>query len=278
MPDEDTTGRNRFSKAGIVAILATTALAAIPLAGPWAEIKPSLLIALAMLSAWLTGRWTALLMCGVWAVLERFASVDGPGLIEPITRYGVLVGLILAMSALKAQLEREHRRARLDSLTGLPNRQAFRERCQAELSRAKRFQRPLTIALLDGDRFKAVNDQQGHAAGDQALQATAKALASTIRRYDFAARLGGDEFAVLFPETGAADAEPTALRLHLELTKQVGRTFSPLVYSMGVLTFFAGDWDVDRCLEETDRLLYEAKRAGGGALRLAVAEAAAGDS
>lgn len=257
---------------GQCVIIATTIISAQWFPALLGDAKSSLMIAGAGLSAWLVGREPTFAMCGVWAILEVMAKSPGSSLAGLLVRYLMMVGLIFSLAKLKRRLAEESRLARLDSLTGLPNRQAFWERCQAELSRAKRFHRPLTIALLDGDRFKQLNDQQGHAVGDRALQATAKSLQQTIRQYDFAARLGGDEFAVLFPETAADSAEIAAQRLQRELTAQMSGEFSPLCFSIGVVTFPPGDWDVQHCLEQTDRVLYDAKRAGTGLIRMKVGE------
>lgn len=178
----------------------------------------------------------------------------------------VVIALVSAgwMHYLNQRLEHESRLARLDGLTGLPNRQAFVDRCAAELNRALRFQRPLTLILLDGDRFKAVNDQRGHAAGDQALQATARILREGTRQYDLVARLGGDEFVILLPETAAQDAEKVTQRLQAALATV---TFAPLTYSIGAATFCPGRWNVAECLAHTDRLLYSAKQSGRGQIR-----------
>jgi diguanylate cyclase (GGDEF)-like protein len=164
----------------------------------------------------------------------------------------------------RQRLHAEHRQARLDSLTGLPNRQAFFERCEAELSRARRFQRPITLILLDGDGFKQVNDRWGHAMGDRALQTVARALQQATRKYDLVARLGGDEFAVLLPETNPTDAENVAQRLQAALASEVAPSFAPLTFSLGVATFFPGHWNGAACLTHADRLLYAAKQSGRG--------------
>lgn len=272
MPEPPPLSRAKTLWAAIGILLATTMLAVVEFPPSFGDAKSSLMIAGAGLSAWLAGGWPALAMCGVWAMLEMILHTPRPNPFGVIIRYAIMVGLVWSVTEWKRRLAAEYRRGRFDPLTGLPNRQAFYERCQSELSRARRFHRPLTIALLDGDRFKTLNDQRGHAVGDRALQATAEVLRQTIRQYDFAARLGGDEFVVLFPETAADVAEAAAQRLHRELTTRLSCEFSPLSYSMGVVTFPPNYADVDVCLQQADRRLYEAKRSGTGLVRLAVAE------
>jgi diguanylate cyclase (GGDEF)-like protein len=214
-------------------------------------------------SMWTAGLWTIGLAIASWRAwpVSPMQIRDAGGL--------SLAALLAAISAerIGRRLDREYRQARLDHLTGLPNRQAFIERCHAELSRSRRFQRPLTLILLDGDRFKQVNDRHGHPAGDRALQGCARSLRDATRQYDLIARLGGDEFIVVLPETNSADAERVAQRLQATLAADVATAFAPLSFSLGVATFYPGSWDVDDCLSHVDRLLYAAKQSGRGQIQ-----------
>jgi two-component system cell cycle response regulator len=115
-------------------------------------------------------------------------------------------------------------RAMTDSLTRLPNRPAFQKRLAKEWKRADRYDRPLSMLLLDLDGFKQINDTQGHAAGDGVLRDAAAAISSNIRASDMAARLGGDEFVVLCPETSATEARALALSLEKHLRSVSIRT------------------------------------------------------
>jgi diguanylate cyclase (GGDEF)-like protein len=108
-------------------------------------------------------------------------------------------------------------RALTDSLTKLPNRLAFELALAKEYKRADRYDRPLSMLLLDLDGFKQINDTHGHAAGDDVLRKAAVAIASRIRPDDLAARLGGDEFVVLCPETSADSAQELARALEAAL-------------------------------------------------------------
>ena len=104
------------------------------------------------------------------------------------------------------------REARADALTGLPNRRAFGEAIEVEMSRAKRFDAPLSLIVADLDGFKEINDRHGHQAGDACLRTVADVLRGTLRQYDACFRWGGDEFALLLPETALADAEVVCRR------------------------------------------------------------------
>jgi len=101
------------------------------------------------------------------------------------------------------RLERE---ADADPLTGLANHRAFHDRLRTEVERAQRYGRPLSLACLDVDGFKDVNDQFGHQAGDKVLREVAARLTTVARSADLVARIGGDEFAILLPETTAEAA------------------------------------------------------------------------
>ncbi len=255
--------------AGVLLAVLCVALAFIPVVGPVAEVAVALGVAgLALLGGW-CGLRVAAVCSAAWLIGRWCTSAEHTGIAFASIALQASVALALAwwIAGLRTRWQAEHRRARLDALTGVPNRQAFYERCTAELSRAGRFRRPLTLAVWDGDGFKAVNDQRGHAAGDRALQVTAQTLSRQIRQYDFVARLGGDEFVTLFPETGPEAAVPAVQRIRQALLTDLEPQFAPLTYGVGVVTFLPGNWDVEACLRETDRVLYEAKRSGRGETR-----------
>jgi diguanylate cyclase (GGDEF)-like protein len=107
---------------------------------------------------------------------------------------------------LRSAMEREKEAARTDSLTGAMNSRAFGELATAELHRARRYERPFTIAYVDIDDFKAVNDRFGHSSGDTLLRLVAETMKHNSRAVDVIARVGGDEFVILFPETGPGPA------------------------------------------------------------------------
>jgi diguanylate cyclase (GGDEF)-like protein len=104
-------------------------------------------------------------------------------------------------------------RARRDALTGLLNHRAFHARLTAETARARRYRGRVALVLFDLDRFKELNDREGHQEGDRLLRAFAAALSGTLRETDVAGRIGGDEFAVLLLEAGPADVERFVTRL-----------------------------------------------------------------
>lgn len=173
------------------------------------------------------------------------------------------VSVARALQALATVLERieEQNRllteARTDPLTGLLNRRALDERLEAELARQERAGGPVSLLLLDLDNFKQINDEQGHARGDEVLQGVADAMRDVARTADVLGRIGGDEFALLLADTGEGGAWVAANRLR-ERVRQLDVTVS-----IGAVTIEeSSTWTVDAMLRTADEALYEAKRAG----------------
>ena len=147
----------------------------------------------------------------------------------------------------------------LDAMTGLSNHRAFQERFRKELEKSQESGQPLTLLLLDVDRFKQYNDSFGHPAGDEALRMVATILKSNVRPRDLAARYGGEEFAVILPRTdaeaGAVVAE--AIRAACEATTFPCR---PVTVSIGLVAGVGGE--VGALIESADQALYAAKNGG----------------
>jgi diguanylate cyclase (GGDEF)-like protein len=163
--------------------------------------------------------------------------------------------LSIALTAYAAELKALYAaEAQRDALTQLGNRAAFEHHLAAESARALRYGRVLTVALLDLDGFKQINDTHGHAAGDRALQQFTQLLKATLRQSDQAFRYGGDEFAVLLPETNAAAATGAMQRLREQMA---GCAFG---FSWGCSTW-PDDGKEPRALMLTaDARLYAQKR------------------
>jgi diguanylate cyclase (GGDEF)-like protein len=151
-----------------------------------------------------------------------------------------------------------------DALTGIGNRRLLMERLKTEAARAERVERPLTLALLDVDRFKSVNDAHGHEAGDQALVAIAQAIESNVRDYDLCGRWGGEEFMIIMPEIGAADGAAVVERVRraiADLNLTAGDTRLALSASFGIAERHAGE-NISDTIKRADAALFDAKRAG----------------
>ena len=152
-----------------------------------------------------------------------------------------------------------------DPLTGLPNRRHFLERTDVELARARQAGGPLAVAILDLDRFKAINDRHGHPRGDDVLRHFAMLLKAAAGETSVVARLGGEEFAWLLPETPPAAAleRCEALRATVrDLMRAVPGSDEPVTVSIGLAAFDARMDDRRGLLQRADQALYEAKRTG----------------
>ncbi|MFQ5935411.1 MAG: diguanylate cyclase [Acidiferrobacterales bacterium] len=161
-----------------------------------------------------------------------------------------------------------------DQLTGLFNRRYFDEAIAAEVARASRYSRDLSIIFLDVDFFKKYNDQYGHQHGDMVLKKISQIVKENIRQIDIATRYGGEEFVVILPETPKADAYTVAekIRQVVEETaaSAVGsRNATAITVSAGVASLGQDSMNAHQLIAKADQAVYEAKRTGRNAVRLA---------
>ena len=201
---------------------------------------------------------------GMLVLLSRTGDAFPPQQADWIEAYAAQAGVALSNARLHSQREEMTHR---DELTGLGNRRAFEEALDAEVLRYTRARREFSVALLDLDGFKVVNDRDGHAAGDQLLREVARALATSGRATDSVFRLGGDEFAVVMSDTGTADARGALMRTASAAAacdRRVGA-------SVGIATCPGDGLVKDDLLRVADARLTEAKppRSAAAGRRLA---------
>ena len=172
----------------------------------------------------------------------------------------------LSINQLWDELERVRLLSLTDHYTGLPNRRAFLQKLENEMSRALRYQSRFSFALIDLDFFKSINDRYGHAGGDLVLNCYANEVLSEIRHHDIVARYGGEEFAVLFPNTGISGATSAlsnlrdrALGMQCEVASGLRVTIP--TFSAGVTSFIVGD-TTEALIGRADDALYQAKKQG----------------
>jgi diguanylate cyclase (GGDEF)-like protein len=208
-------------------------------------------------------RWAVAVVSGVSLlavlVLGMIGAPHGAGPTDPVYLIGLMLTLAVTgvMCMWQARIQQVARAelawlSRSDPLTGSLNRLGFTERLTAELARASRDGSSVSLVLLDFDGFKAINDGYGHAAGDDLLRWSARAMGAVLRPADALGRLGGDEFAVVLPDTGAARAASVADRLRRALAERIGA-------SAGVACNDADGDDPDTLHRRADERLYEAK-------------------
>ncbi len=176
-------------------------------------------------------------------------------------------------AALQAQVEKSRtledrlrELANTDHLTGLPNRRRFFERLESEFARANRFGQPLSVVMMDIDRFKAINDVHGHGYGDEVIGRIATAAAGQLREHvDLIGRLGGEEFGIVLPLTGEDGALECAKRIcgavaALEFESEGGTI--RVTASFGIASILASDRLHTECMARADNALYQAKTGG----------------
>ncbi len=178
-------------------------------------------------------------------------------------RFAFFIIITILLSSLKSSLELAH----TDHLTSAINSRYFYEIVQMEINRFQRNQRPFTVAYIDIDNFKAVNDQFGHIIGDQVLITLVNSVSKVIRKSDFIARLGGDEFAVLFPETDQEAARIIFAKIQNSFVEAAQQKNWSITFSVGVLVCKVAPPTTDELIRKADELMYLAKSDGKNTIR-----------
>jgi len=177
------------------------------------------------------------------------------------TRLGFFLLPVLIIRLNRA-IEHEKALARTDFLTGALNTRFFHEMAQMEINRSFRYKRHFTLAFIDVDNFKNINDTFGHTEGDTVLRAIATKIKNHLRKTDIVARVGGDEFVVLLPETNAQTAPVVISNMQRALLKEMAENGWAVTFSIGVLTLTAPQVSVDEMLRRADQLMYAVKNGG----------------
>jgi diguanylate cyclase (GGDEF)-like protein len=207
----------------------------------------------------------AFLSAGIWLTVDvwsgnRYSSVL-PYIWNTIVRLGFFM-LPVFMIRLNRAMEHEKTLARTDFLTGALNARFFHEMAQMEIDRSFRYQRHFTLAFIDVDNFKNINDTFGHTEGDTVLRTIATKIKSHLRKTDIIARVGGDEFVVLLPETDAQTAPIAISNMQRALLKEMAENGWAVTFSIGVLTLTTPQISVDEMLGRADQLMYVVKNGG----------------
>jgi len=198
--------------------------------------------------------------------------LSGVGLVFFVFAVASAVSARRAQNQFFALAEELERTGRTDPLTALPNRRCFEDTLSAEIARAGRTGAALSLAIVDLDFFKRINDTFGHPTGDEVLRAVAATARATVRGHDMLARIGGEEFAIVMPETNAAEAKSASNRVRTAIAGdpillQSGERVS-VTASAGAAALKPGESATD-LLARADAALYEAKNAGRNTVRLA---------
>jgi len=226
---------------------------------------------------WIGGRAGVIcsfVSAAVWLLANDFLARENFSALLSMWNASIRLAFFLVVTLLLVRIHnmlvREKAFSRADYLTGAYNVRAFHEIAEAECLRATRYPQPLTLAYIDLDGFKLVNDRYGHHVGDKVLQVVAQTLRAGVRRPDTVARLGGDEFALLLPQTDSASAEAFLPRLRDELLAAMQRNNWRVTFSIGALTCPTPPAALGDVVSEADELMYEVKRSGRNAIRYGV--------
>lgn len=184
---------------------------------------------------------------------------------------GVRLGIFLIINhfvaAFHKKLTEEETAADTDSLTGTFNSRAFYEKTNLEIERSKRFNRPLSLAYIDLDNFKQVNDDEGHAIGDELLKVVVNTILNNSRKNDVVARIGGDEFAILFIESDYTSAASAMEKLHRALLLSMEGNSWPVTFSIGMITYVTSPPEAHEMLRRADELMYSVKKSGKNSIK-----------
>lgn len=220
------------------------------------------------LVAWRAGRWPGLITSTfsalAWLAADILAGQTYSHRAIYFWNTGIRLGFFLAvtllLSVVRKYFERDQKMARTDFLTGASNSRHFYDLLQAEIDRYQRYRHPFSLAYLDLDNFKSINDRFGHFTGDQVLRAVATNVQGQLRNVDILARLGGDEFVLLLPETDSQAAAIVFPRIQHALEEEMTRNGWEVTVSIGVITCLGDINNPEDLIRMADELMYSTKQ------------------
>jgi len=232
-----------------------------------------------MFSVWLVGRIAAIITAGlsilVWAWINYNSPLSYINLLVPY--WTISMGIFFVIFTvfaieLRNSFEKEKKQTRIDHLTGIANRQHFYEAVTKEIVRCRRYKRPFSVAFLDCDNFKYINDNYGHRTGDSLLRILADSISKNVRATDMVARLGGDEFVVLLIETDYNSSKEFMNRFQSLLINIIKANNIPVTFSIGVVTCIEPPNSVEDIINRADELMYSVKKNGKNAVKFDIYE------
>ena len=208
----------------------------------------------------------AVLTSGLWYYVNFiYFSVEkmtGIVLWKTITLLMLALLTIYIILRLKESLENEKRLSRSDPLTGLPNRRHFEDIASVQYNWCKRKMASVSLAFIDIDNFKTVNDSMGHDEGDRLLVDISNSIKESVREVDLVARMGGDEFILFLPETDEFEAKRLLTRIQGEAKIIADANKWPISFSIGVVTDHLSHKNIESLIKKADSLMSEIKRSG----------------
>jgi diguanylate cyclase (GGDEF)-like protein len=233
-------------------------------------------------AAWVFGRTGAvgssLVATAAWAAsLYLAGSHYSHGyiwLINVLTQGATFLVVSLLIAWLHASLQRERVLSSTDTLTRLANRRAFYEQAGAALALCHRKSNPVSLAYIDLDNFKQVNDAYGHGSGDALLRAVGEILRSCLRASDVSGRFGGDEFVIMLPDTTADHARTVLEKIRIRIAQTPEVRACSVTVSIGAVAYPKAPTDISVMIKAADELMYSVKNGGKDGVEVQAAIAA----
>jgi diguanylate cyclase (GGDEF)-like protein len=268
--------RPSSSIASLANVALLGALVASVVAIGWLDHETGLYLSFALiylgpiaLATWKFGRAQGMFVAGLSAIVGLASDItSAPASLGVVpfwnacTRLGVFWLVVAGLDGLHRSHDAERRMARTDPLTGVANARHFSEEAQRQIAGANRYGYAVTLAYLDLDNFKPINDTFGHSTGDELLRRVGQILSSTIRPTDLVARIGGDEFVVLLPHTEEDAALQAAERYRLAVVEDMTAQGWGVTVSVGIAELDPEIRTVDAFVGAADAAMYIAKRKG----------------
>ena len=220
------------------------------------------------LITWFTSQRAGTIASLVCAIVSLIAAVAaGASYSHPLIyvwntliTLSIFVIITYLLSSIRRLLEYERELASTDYLTGAVNSRVFYDLLQKEINRSQRYKNPFTIAYIDLDNFKTLNDDFGHNIGDQVLRFVVNQVKKLLRKTDVVSRLGGDEFALLLPETNQESAQVVLSKLQCDILAEMQQNNWQVTLSIGVLTCTDAPFAAEEVVKMVDDLMYSVKR------------------